>query len=127
MDNNKKKVVGDVALTIARDNFNNLVTALEENAQSDDPNFSEQADKLIDKLLRFSRPFIDTDEQEWVDIRFFSNEASNMIWQLFVRADSLLDGSTDYYNQLEHTPYKKGIKNKEPRAEDIPVQEPEGE
>ena len=57
------------------------------------------AEKLKDKLLTYSVPRTNDDGIQFVDVRFFPNEASDMIWQLLLRAEKNID-IDDYYSTL---------------------------
>ena len=54
----------------------------------------------VDKKLTYSVPRINDNGEEYVDIRFFPNEASDMIWQLLIRNESLDDNTKDFYSIL---------------------------
>lgn len=99
--------VPSVKLILGRNLFNKLLGILEfnENLKIEDENFSGVAKKLKDKILTYSVPK-EKDEEgiEYVDIRFFTKEASDMIWQLLSTTDRVNE-DIDYYSQL--------LKNKE--------------
>lgn len=94
-----------VQLTLDKTLFNKLVSMLELNIQAniDDENLSNIAEKLKAKMLTYSVPRVNDDDIEFVDVRYFPNEASDMIWQLLVRIEQ--DELQDYYSVL--------IKNRE--------------
>lgn len=95
-----------VKLTLENELFNQLVNILNINAQVglEEENFSVIAEKLKNKLLTYSVPRTNDDGINFVDVRFFPNEASDMIWQLLIRAEKN-DDTEDYYSIL--------IKNRE--------------
>lgn len=99
--------VPSVKLILGRNLFNKLLGILEfnENLKIEDENFSGVAKKLKEKILTYSVPK-EKDEEgiEYVDIRFFTKEASDMIWQLLSTTDRVNE-DIDYYSQL--------LKNKE--------------
>ena len=99
--------VPSVKLVLGRNLFNKLLGILEfnENLKIEDENFSGIAKKLKDKILTYSVPK-EKDEEgvEYVDIRFFTKEASDMIWQLLSTTDRANE-NIDYYSIL--------LKNKE--------------
>ena len=99
--------IPSVKLILGRNLFNKLLGILEfnENLKIEDENFSGVAKKLKDKILTYSVPK-EKDEEgiEYVDIRFFTKEASDMIWQLLSTTDRVNE-DIDYYSQL--------LKNKE--------------
>ena len=97
------KIIIDNAL------FNKLLGILDFNIglNVEDENFSKIAQNLKDKLLTYSVPRDkEDDDTKYVEIRFFPNEASNIIWQLLIRASSYIE-EEDYYNLL--------LKNRENR------------
>ena len=87
--------------TPCKDLFNQLVGILDFNIKMniEDEKFSTTAEKLKNKLLTYSVPRVNNDDIEFVDVRFFPNEASDMIWQLLLRAEKN-DNVEDYYSKL---------------------------
>lgn len=90
-----------IRLTLDKTLFNQLISILDHNIklQIERDNFSKDAEKLKEKLLTYSVPRVNDDETEFVDVRFYPNESSNMIWQLLVRCDNI-DIVDDYYSML---------------------------
>lgn len=90
-----------VKLTLENELFNQLVNILNINAQVglEEENFSVIAEKLKNKLLTYSVPRTNDDGINFVDVRFFPNEASDMIWQLLIRAEKN-ESTEDYYSIL---------------------------
>lgn len=90
-----------VKLTLDKDLFNKLLSILDSNIKMniEDENYSVIATKLKDKLLSYSVPRVNEENVEFVDVRFFTNEASNMIWQLLLRTE-INDSEEDYYSVL---------------------------
>ena len=90
-----------VKLTLENELFNQLVSILNANSNIglEDENFSQIAGKLKNKLLTYSVPRTNDDGIQFVDVRFFPNEASDMIWQLLLRAEKNID-IEDYYSTL---------------------------
>lgn len=90
-----------VKLTLENKLFNQLVNILNINAQVglEEENFSVIAEKLKNKLLTYSVPRTNDDGINFVDVRFFPNEASDMIWQLLIRAEKN-ESTEDYYSIL---------------------------
>lgn len=91
-----------IKVSLDKDLFNKLIGILDLNIELnvDEENFSLVANKLKDKLLTYSVPRINDNGEEYVDIRFFPNEASDMIWQLLIRNESLSDNTKDFYSIL---------------------------
>ena len=99
--------IPSVKLVLGRNLFNKLLGILEfnENLKIEDEDFSGIAKKLKDKILTYSVPKEkDEDGIEYVDIRFYTKEASDMIWQLLSTTDRV-NADIDYYSIL--------LKNKE--------------
>ena len=99
--------IPSVKLILGRNLFNKLLGTLEfnENLKIEEENFSGVAKKLKDKILTYSVPKEkDEDGIEYVDIRFYTKEASDMIWQLLSTTDRVNE-NIDYYSIL--------LKNKE--------------
>ena len=90
-----------VKLTLENELFNQLVNILNINARVglEEENFSVIAEKLKNKLLTYSVPRTNDDGINFVDVRFFPNEASDMIWQLLIRAEKN-ESTEDYYSTL---------------------------
>ena len=91
-----------VQLTVDTNFFNKLVGILDFNEKTkiEDENFSAVAEKLKNKLLRYSVPRINDEEKEFVDVRFFPNEAGDMIWQLLAWGNDI-NIEEDYFSILK--------------------------
>lgn len=87
-----------IKVSLDKDLFNKLIGVLDLNIELnvDDEDFSLIANKLKNKLLTYSVPKVNDKGEEYVDIRFFPNEASDMIWQLLIRNESI-DNTEDFY------------------------------
>ena len=105
MSHEKRKP--SVQLTLDKSLFNKLVSILELNSQANinDENLSSIAEKLKKKMLTYSVPRINDSDTEFVDVRYFQNEASDMIWQLLVRIEQ--ENIEDYYSILINNREKK--------------------
>ncbi len=90
-----------IKLTLDKNLYNQLLGILDINIQMNikDENFSVIAEKLKDKIMKYSVPRINDEDIEFVDVRFFPNEASDMIWQLLLRAEKNAN-TNDYYSSL---------------------------
>lgn len=80
------------------DNFNNIVELVSIIAETGDERFSKLAERMKDKLLRYSVPHTDENGETSIDIRFFTNEAEQMIYFLLSRLDTKAE--TNYYEVL---------------------------
>ncbi|MEG1140969.1 MAG: hypothetical protein RSE41_00660 [Clostridia bacterium] len=90
-----------VKLNVDIEVFNNLIERLTINELTKEYNedFALSATKLKEKLLTYSVPRTDDNGETTIDIRFYPNEASNIITQLVV-SDTLEKVETDYYAVL---------------------------
>ncbi len=93
-------------LILDKELFNQLISILDKNIQVgvNEESFSILAERLKNKLLTYSVPRTDEEGTCYVDIRFFPNEASDMIWQLLAQVEKDTEVE-DYYDIL--------IKNRE--------------
>jgi len=99
--------IPSVKLVLGRNLFNKLLGVLEfnENLKIEDEDFSAVAQKIKNKILTYSVPREKNEDGiEYVDIRFYTKEASDLIWQLLSMVDRHNE-DIDYYSIL--------IKNKE--------------
>lgn len=107
----------NLKLVISDDWFNLLLSALTENSKLTlYPNTVERATALMEKLMKYSRPYTE-DDMNCVDIRFFPNEASEMIWQLLVQCGCFLEPADNFYHQLVENHVLKGKKIEENQSE----------
>ena len=93
-------------LVLEKELFNQLISILDKNIKVniEEENFSKIAERLKDKLLVYSVPRTNESGINFVDVRFFPNEASDMIWQLLIQTEKSNE-EEDYYSTL--------IKNRE--------------
>ena len=90
-----------VKITMDKDLFNRLVAILDynHNLGIEFANFSSTSKKLKDKILSYSVPRIDSEGNDFVDVRFYPIEASNIISQLLVSKDDIKP-TENYYSTL---------------------------
>lgn len=88
-------------LVLEKELFNQLISILDKNIKVniEEENFSKIAERLKDKLLFYSVPRTNESGINFVDVRFFPNEASDMIWQLLIQAEKN-ETVEDYYSAL---------------------------
>jgi len=109
----------NIKLLVSAEWFNLLIFALKQNIRTvNNETVKQEAAALVDKLLKYSRPYTDDDTQsEMVDMRFFPDEASDMIWQLIVTFGLFYKSADeDYYSQLKvnhipNSPTRKEFNN----------------
>ena len=81
------------------DSFNKLLEVLTIQSENKDENISKKANKLKEKLLKFSIPR-EENEETFVDIRFYQNEVMDMFHILFDVIKEEAGYETDYYKIL---------------------------
>ena len=59
--------------------YNFLVEILSIHAERNDERLSKKSGKLKDKLLRYAVPFETEDKETLIDVRFYNNEAEDLI------------------------------------------------
>lgn len=78
--------------------FNKLVELVSRYSKVDDERTSKYAEKMKEKLLRYSVPHTEEDGTETIDIRFFNNEAQDVIYYLMNSLN--IEVETNYYEVL---------------------------
>ena len=94
------KRIPPIKLILDKNLFNKLVSLVDSNINFniEEEQFSKVAEMLKNKLLTYSVPKVGDDEVEYVEVRFFPQEASNMIWQLLAIAETNIQ--EDFYSTL---------------------------
>lgn len=90
--------------------FNFLVEILSIHAEREDEVLAKKSSKMKDKLLRYSVPFETEEKGTLIDIRFYPNEAEDLIYILFNSIDEF-EVNTNYYEVLLKV--RESLKNKE--------------
>ena len=90
-----------IKLVLERELFNHLISMLDYNIEMkiEVENFSQTASKLKQKLLTYSVLRKEENDLEFVDVRFFPNEASDLIYQLLARTE-VQEVKEDYSSKL---------------------------
>ena len=88
-----------VKVDLSIEKFNYLVELLTRYAITDNERIKELATKLKEKLLRYSIPRTTEEQEEFVDVRFYPNEASEIIYMLVANAEEI-QVDTNYYEVL---------------------------
>lgn len=105
-----QKRIPPVKVELSIESFNYLIEILTRYTNTDNEKIRELAIKLKDKLLRYSIPRVTEEQEEFVDVRFFTNEASDIISVLLGNIDNM-QVDTNYYNVLLSIREKQKIKN----------------
>ena len=77
-----QKRIPPVKVELSIEKFNLLVEMLTRYTQMSDERVAQLATKMKDKLLRYSIPRTEEEQETKVDIRFYPNEASEIIYML---------------------------------------------
>lgn len=88
-----------VKVDLSIEKFNYLVERLTRYTTTDNERIKELATKLKEKLLRYSIPRTTEEQEEFVDVRFYPNEASEIIYMLVANAEDI-QIETNYYEVL---------------------------
>ena len=78
-----QKRIPPVKVELSIEKFNLLVEMLTRYTQMSNERVAQLATKMKDKLLRYSIPRTEEEQETKVDIRFYPNEASEIIYMLF--------------------------------------------
>ena len=99
-----------IRIVVDIESFNNIVELVSIIAVEGDERNSKLAEKMKDKLLRYSVPHTDENGETTIDIRFFNNEAELFIYFLTATLD--YKPETNYYEVLTKVreSYKKDEK-----------------
>ncbi len=86
-----------VELTIGK--FNYLIEMLTRYLNDENERIKNLSTKLKEKLLRYSIPRETEENETFIDVRFYPNEASEIIYMLIVNAEEI-PVDTNYYEVL---------------------------
>ena len=87
-----------IRIVVNIEQFNKLVELVNRYSKVDDERTSKYAEKMKEKLLRYSVPHTEEDGTETIDIRFFNNEAQDVIYYLMNSLE--INVETNYYEVL---------------------------
>lgn len=94
-----QKRIPPIKVELSIEKFNYLIEMLTRYEQEENERIKSLATKLKDKLLRYSIPRKDEEQEIFIDIRFYPNEASEIIYMLIVNSENL-PVETNYYEVL---------------------------
>lgn len=95
-----QKRIPPVKVELNIEKFNLLLEMLTRYTQMSNERVAQLAAKMKDKLLRYSIPRVDETEETIVDIRFYPNEASEIIYMLVYNVNNI-DINTNYFEVLQ--------------------------
>lgn len=94
-----QKRIPPVKVDLSIERFNYLIEMLTRYATTEDEKMVALATKLKEKLLRYSIPRTTEEQETFVDVRFYPNEASEMIYMLLANTEDI-QVDTNYYEVL---------------------------
>lgn len=94
-----QKRIPPVKVELTIEKFNYLVEMLNRYTSDENERIKSLSTKLKEKLLRYSIPRESEDGETYIDIRFYPNEASDIIYMLIVNAEEM-EIETNYYEVL---------------------------
>lgn len=94
------KRIPPIKVKLNVDDFNKLIETLENMIDCDNEYYSNKSSKIKDKLLRYSVPINDENEETMVDIRFYNNEIVDLFYILFYGIKDIIPVRTNYFEVL---------------------------
>lgn len=88
-----------IKLKVTTDTYNSLIEFISKVENTSTEEGREKATKLKEKLLRYCVPVIGDNEEQLVEMRFYPNEAGNMIDILLYAVDGVIT-TNNYYEVL---------------------------
>ncbi len=94
-----QKRIPPVKLDLSIEKFNYLIEILTRSINNDDEKMVAIATKLKEKLLQYSIPRINEEQKTFIDVRFYPNEASEMIFMFLANVEDI-QVDKNYYEEL---------------------------
>lgn len=94
-----QKRIPPVKVELTIEKFNYLIEMLTRYTSDENERIKTLSTKLKEKLLRYSIPRATEEHETFIDIRFYPNEASDIIYMLIVNAEEI-PVETNYYEVL---------------------------
>ncbi len=94
------KRIPPIKIKLNINEFNKLNEILENLKNSDNELYSKKSSKLKEKLLRYSVPIINENEEIKVDIRLYNNEIVDLFYILFYGIEDMISVETNYFDVL---------------------------
>lgn len=94
-----QKRIPPVKVELTIEKFNYVIEMLTRYASDENERIKTLSTKLKEKLLRYSIPRETEEHKTFIDIRFYPNEASDIIYMLIVNAEEI-PVETNYYEVL---------------------------
>ena len=94
------KRIPPIKIKLNINEFNKLNEILENLKNSDNELYSKKSSKLKEKLLRYSVPIINENEETKVYIRLYNNEIVDLFYILFYGIEDMISVETNYFDVL---------------------------
>ena len=94
------KRIPPIKIKLNINEFNKLNEILENIINSDNELYSKKSSKLKEKLLRYSVPIKNENEDIKVDIRLYNNEIVDLFYILFYGIEDMISVETNYFDVL---------------------------
>ena len=94
------KRIPPIKIKLNINEFNKLNEILENIINSDNELYSKKSAKLKEKLLRYSVPIKNENEEIKVDIRLYNNEIVDLFYILFYGIEDMISVETNYFDVL---------------------------
>ena len=94
------KRIPPIKIKLNINEFNKLNEILENLKNSDNELYSKKSSKLKEKLLRYSVPIKNENEEIKVDIRLYNNEIVDLFYILFYGIEDMISVETNYFDVL---------------------------
>ena len=94
------KRIPPIKIKLNINEFNKFNEILENIINSDNELYSKKSAKLKEKLLRYSVPIKNENEETKVDIRLYNNEIVDLFYILFYGIEDMISVETNYFDVL---------------------------
>lgn len=94
------KRIPPIKIKLNINEFNKLNEILENIINSDNELYSKKSSKLKEKLLRYSVPIKNENEEIKVDIRLYNNEIVDLFYIIFYGIEDMISVETNYFDVL---------------------------
>ena len=94
------KRIPPIKIKLNINEFNKLNEILENIINFDNELYSKKSSKLKEKLLRYSVPIKNENEEIKVDIRLYNNEIVDLFYILFYGIEDMISVETNYFDVL---------------------------
>lgn len=94
------KRVPPIKIKLSIDGFNKLCEILNTMSSCNNERIESKSSKIKDKLLRYSVPITNEEQEIIIDMRFYNNEITDLFYILFFGVEDMIAVETNYYDVL---------------------------